>query len=321
MDNQSASAEPSNTGAIGTNEAAELFASLMDTSADAGAQQEKDPKEKEPAQAKDAPGATTEEPAASEDAAEMVEVDIDGFKISLPKDKAEKLDAERLMQADYTRKTMQAAEVRKTAEAETQKAQQERQTYAANLQKISAQLEGALQEQGKVDWESLLQNDPVEYLKQQHLAQVRQAQLARVQQESAKVAAIQQAEQQEAYATHIKAQQEQLLAKLPEWKDDVRAKADRTALREYLTDQGYETRDIDTIADARAVILARKAMLYDQMVVKASAAAKKVSTLPTKFERPGGGESQTLDRRGAAYQRLSKSGRVEDAAEVFASLL
>ena len=66
--------------------------------------------------------------------------------------------------------------------------------------------------------------------------------------------------------------------------------------------------------------MARKAMLYDQMVGKAAAAAKKVATLPNKVERPGGGETQNLDKRAAAFQRLSKSGRVEDAASLIAGL-
>ena len=78
---------------------------------------------------------------------EMVEVDIDGYKVSLPKDKAEKLAAERLMQADYTKKTMATAEERKAATAQQQQAMQARNVYAHNLQRMQAQLEGAMQEQ------------------------------------------------------------------------------------------------------------------------------------------------------------------------------
>ena len=69
------------------------------------------------------------------------------------------------------------------------------------------------------------------------------------------------------------------------------------------------------------VVTARKAMLFDQMVAKAQAAEKKVATLPTKVEKPGSGSAPSLDRRTAGYQRLSKSGRVEDAAGLIASLL
>ena len=80
--------------------AASALAGLMDDSGDmldeAPAAEEK----VEPVEAKAEVGST--EP-------EMVEVDIDGYKVSLPNDKADKLNAERLMQADYTRKTMVAA--------------------------------------------------------------------------------------------------------------------------------------------------------------------------------------------------------------------
>ena len=252
----------------------------------------------------------------------MVEVDIDGFKVSLPKEKAEKLEAERLMQADYTRKTMAAADERKAATAEAQKAIAERTQYSQNLQRMQAQLEGALQEQSKaVNWEQLLQTDPVEYLKQQHLAQSRQAALQQNYAEQQRVNAQIQAERETAHSRHLQQQQETLLAKLPEWKDEAKAKADKTAIRDYLSSQGFEADELAQVSDARSVILARKAMLYDQMVSKAQAAAKKVSTLPNKVERPGGGEPQNLDRRAASYQRLSKSGRVEDAASLIAGIL
>ena len=106
-----------------------------------------------------------EAPAGEAAAPEMVKVDIDGYEVELPKDKADKLQAERLMQADYTRKTMAAADERKAATAEQQKALAERGAYAANLQRMQAQLEGALHEQSKaVNWDNLLNNDPVEYL-------------------------------------------------------------------------------------------------------------------------------------------------------------
>ena len=62
-------------------------------------------------------------------------------------------------------------------------------------------------------------------------------------------------------------------------------------------------------------------MLYDQMIAKASAATKKVATLPQKVERPGVSEGPNNDKRTQAYQRLAKSGKVEDAAALFANLL
>lgn len=269
--------------------------------------------------------ATQEEPAAEATATpdvEMVEIDVDGFKIALPKDKAEKLEAERLMQADYTKKTMAAAEERKAAQAESQKALQERQAYAQNLSRMQAQLEGALAEQNQsVNWQQLLETDPQQYLQQKHLWEQRQAALQQTYAQQQHLASIHQAEQQQRFQSHLQAQQQELLAKLPEWKDESKAKAEKIALREYLQSQGYDEQSVNNVADAKAIVLARKAMLYDQMLSKAQVAAKKVATLPSKVETPGTGANPGLDKRSASFQRLSKSGSVDDAAAVFATLL
>ena len=307
MDNPAT--EPS-TDALDTSAAGNLFAAMLDPVAD----------EPEKVAATDST-ATEGEPEAAADAPEMVEVDIDGYKVSMPADKAAKLEAERLMQADYTKKTMQAAEQRKAAEAETAKARHEREAYAHNLNRLQSQLEGTLQEQQNVDWEALLNSDPVEYLKQQHLAQARQAKLQQVYTEQQRIASQQQAEAEQAHASHLQSQQQALLAKLPEWQDAKKADAERSAIRDFLIKEGYEADSLNKITDARAVVLARKAMLYDQMMSKAHAAAKKVSNLPTKVERPGvAAEAPGLDKRSSAFQKLAKSGKAEDAAAIFASM-
>lgn len=304
---------PSNDEPLDTNTAAEAFEVILSD----------EPRDDEKAAPPDAATPEAQE-AQAEEAEEQSEseptvtVKIDGKEVEVP---ISELKNGYQRQADYTRKTMELAEQRKAAEAQAAQARQERQAYAANLQRMQVQLEAALQEQQQTNWNDLLANDPAEYLKQRHLAEQRQAQLNQVYGEQQRVAAQQQAEQAQAYQAHLQAQQQALLAKLPEWKDPAKARAERVALREYLASQGYDEGAINSVADARAVMLARKAMLYDQMMSKADVAQKRVSTLPTKVQRPGAGVAQGLDRRTAAYQRLSKSGRVEDAADVFASLL
>lgn len=308
------------SGELDTNQAAQAFSSIL------GGEPVNEELTREDDPAAEAPAETTEEAeAAAEEAKpvedDTVEVEVDGYKFRLPKDKAQKLEAERLFQADYTRKTMAAAEERKAAQQAQQQAQQERQAVASQLNKVQAQLEGALQEQQKVDWDALLQSDPQEYLKQRHLYDKRQAALQQTYAAQQALRAKEEAEARDAYVRHLQHQQQELLAKVPEWKDSAKAEADKKALREYLLKQGYDEGAVESVSDAKAVVLARKAMLYDQMMSKAQVAAKKVSTLPTKVERPGGGDSPALDKRSAAFQRLSKSGRAEDAAAVFASLL
>jgi hypothetical protein len=247
-------------------------------------------------------------------------VKVDGKDVELTEAEIAEHYKNGLRQADYTRKTMEAAEQRKAAEAESTKAREERQKYAQGLQQAQTVLQAQLQEQSQIDWQKLLETDPVEYLKQQHLANQRQAKLQQIQQEQQQIHARNQQEQAAQMRAFLTAQQEELLAKLPEWKDDAKAKTEKSAISDYLKSQGFDEAQIAQITDHRAVILSRKAMLYDQMMSKAQAAAKKVNNLPQKVEKPGGGETNPTDGRTAAMKRLSQSGSLRDAAAVFSLL-
>lgn len=301
-------------GDLNTETASDAFAALLSPDV-----------EKEPEKAPEVPEVEAEvkepetEPEAEVDADEepMITVKIDGKDVEIP---LSELKNGYQRQADYTRKTMETAEQRKAADAELSRAQQERAIYAQNLQRMQALDEAALEQAKQVNWDELLQTDPVEYLKQQRIAQERQARLQQVYSEQQRITAQQQAEHEQARSHYLSQQQDELLAKLPEWKDAAKAKAEKTALAEYLLESGYDRDTVNTITDAKAVILARKAMLFDRMMQKASAASKKVATLPQKVERPGQGENPALDKRSAGFQKLSKSGRVEDAAALFANL-
>lgn len=250
-----------------------------------------------------------------------VTIEVDGKAVELTKAELAEAYKNGLRQADYTKKTMEAAELRKAAEAETAQARAERQAYAQGLHKNALQLEAVLEQQSNIDWDALIAADPQEALRQQHLLQKRQAAYQQTVLELQKLTQQSQAEQAEQMKAYRYQQQQELLAKLPEWKEPSKAAAEGAAIKSYLKSQGFEDALIDTIQDHRHVIISRKAMLYDQMIAKAQAAAKKVQALPQKVVRPGVGETPHLDGRSSAMQKLSKSGRVEDAASVFASFI
>jgi hypothetical protein len=245
-------------------------------------------------------------------------VKIDGKDVEVTRDE---LLSGYQRQADYTRKTMEAAEARKAAETEANAARQERQQYAQNLQNVQQQLGSVLQEQSQIDWQQLLETDPVEYLKQKDLFERRQTALYQTQQEQQRVWQQQQAEQQSNVKRFLEGQREELLAKLPEWKDEGKMKAEREELKSFLRTNAFSDEEINSIADHRHVLMARKAMQYDRLIEKAKAASKKVQTLPPKVERPGVTQSGNVDKRSQSFQRLAKSGRVEDAAAAFRDIL
>lgn len=281
-----------------------------------------DPAKVEPAKVPEATQADADTETVEDQPAESekVTIEVDGKTVELTKAELADHYKNGLRQADYTRKTMEAAADKKAAAEEATKAREERQKYAHGLQQTQALIQAQLQEQSQIDWQKLLDTDPVEYLKQQHLANARQAKLQQIGQEQQQLHAKNQSEQAQQMRAFLQTQQEELLAKLPEWKDESKAKTERSAIKDYLLTQGLEEAQIDNISDHRVVILSRKAMLYDAMMAKAKAAAKKVEALPQRVERPSGGESNALDGRTAAMKQFSRTGSLRDAARVFENL-
>jgi hypothetical protein len=249
-------------------------------------------------------------------------IKVDGKDVELTADEMAEAYKGQLRQADYTKKTMEAAEQRKAAEAEVAKARQERETYATKLETFANQANYEVQAIAAQLTEELLQSDPVEYLRLQHIVQRRQVELGQAQQELQKVNDQRNTEKAESERRYLAEQHEQLLAKLPEWKDPAKAKAEVAKIKEYLGQQGFDERESD-FTDHRNVILARKAMQFDALMAKAKEATKKVSALPTKVERPGNAESapKATDGRTAAMKRLSQTGSVSDAAAIFAQFV
>ncbi len=259
-----------------------------------------------------------EPPDKENDSTPKFKVRIDGKEVEVSQD--ELLNGYSRQQ-DYTKKTMELAEQRKQAEQAVAQVQQERQQYQSQLDQLAQALGQSLDEQKTIDWQQLLDSDPVQYLKQRHLYEQRQAAFGQAQAERQKLAELAQRDNHAQLQTRIQAEQQELLAKLPDWKDEVKAKAEKEQLRTFLESNGYKADEISQVVDHRAIILARKAMLFDQIIAQQKETTKKVEKLPLKVERPGVLGGNEIDGRSSAMQKLSKSGKVEDAAAVFASLL
>lgn len=259
-----------------------------------------------------------EEPSEQEGEPQTFTVKIDGKEVQVPL--SELLNGYQ-RQSDYTKKTMEASQQRKEADAVVQQAQQERQEYHSKLERMAAQLEGALEQQSQIDWNALIESDPVEYLKQQQLFQQRQALYQQNAQERQKLIQQHQNEQAQAQQSYLAEQQENLLAKLPDWKDDAKAAAEKAAISEFLQKQGFEAEDISSIADHRHVIVARKAMLYDQLMAKANVQAKKVQEAPQRVVKPGVTTNGNADGRTTAAKQHAAKGTVETGAAVFLQYL
>jgi hypothetical protein len=202
------------------------------------------------------------------------EVEFEGKQYKLPKELKEAL----LRQADYTRKTQEVAEARKAFEAQQQEFVQHVQLQQQTLQD-HAQLmtiDQQLEQFGALDWNAVIENDPVQALKLQQqfntLQQMRGQVATRIQQ----VQQEQLARQHEDRAKRIQSSQEVLAREIKGWSPGNELD---TALGEYAKSYGLMNPASVLMDVPRAGAILHKAYLYDQLMSKQ---AKKPAPEPVK---------------------------------------
>lgn len=320
------------TGALDTNQATAVLANLLGDDGNIEAKQPQAPAEEEAGKEPPKPaeeGANPENQPATDE--EKFTVNIDGTDVELTK--SELINGYKA-QKSSTQKFEAAAALRKEAEQVAEKARAERQQAAQGLQQAQAVLSVQLQEQSRIDWDALMEQDPQEYLKQRHLFDKRQAQLQQVNAQTQHLAAQEKQEQVKNYVQFVQSEQQELLAKLPDWKDQTKRATEEKLIADELLSRGFEPERVygkpnpdgtpnpqaPGITDHKIILLARDAMLYRQMMSKAKAAAQKVSNLPQRTVSPDAAPV-SIDKRGQQFQQLKKSGSPRDAIGLMANFV
>ena len=223
------------------------------------------------------------------------------------------------LESDYRIKTSQTAEQARAAQEQFSRAQAMQQNYGQQLQQYQsrlAQMQPAQPDPG------LIESDPVNYLRQQQAWQSWQGQMAQAQNEAQALQYEQQAQAQQYSTQRLTAEAEALVKVFPEFADATKAQATKAEIAGYLKKSGFSESEVGNVADHRAVVLARKAMLYDQMMGKQAATAQKLVNVPPKApQRPGVSNISSTDGRTRAMQSLKRSGSMDDAANAFAAML
>ena len=243
-----------------------------------------------------------------------VKVDGEEFEVSL-----EELRDGYQRQADYTRKSQSLAEQRKAYEANLQAVQKEREEYSKALDFLSSQQNADLERFKNIDWVSLKQDDPMEYMEKRLEFQDAQDKIAHVNTERARV--VEQATQDTQNFLQEKLQEEAkiLAEKLPEYADP--SSTLRNDIRQYTLGLGFSPEDVDGITDHKVVLVLHKAMMADKGIKSAS--TKKSKSVPKVVKS---GTPQTKAQKAkkgvqAKRERLAKTGHTRDAANVFLDLL
>lgn len=251
-----------------------------------------------------------------EEKPQVFTVKVDGKEVEVTLDELQKGYSRT---QDYTRKTQQIAEVRKQTEAELQAVRAEREQYAQLLGALEAQVQQAAQP--NIDWDRLYQDDPIEWVRQRELMRENQEKNAAIQSEKQRLSQLSQQEQMQYRNQMLQQEQEALIAAIPEWKDPKKAAAEKAMLVQFGQKAGFSPDELKNVVDHRAVVMLRKAALYDQMMSKRGQ-IKPVTNNGPKPAKPGAaGRVSSNTEALRAQQRLAKTGRVDDAADAIYKLL
>lgn len=214
----------------------------------------------------DSEGAETEEGQEPEEDAEDVE--FEGKQYKLPKTLKEAL----LRQSDYTRKTQEVAEQRRMIEAQAQEFQQRVQIQQQTLQDHAhlMTLDSQLQQLEQLDWNRVIDEDPVQAMKLQQqynsLKGMREQVTTRINQ----IAQQQFVQQQQSTAKLIESGSQQLAKEIAGWSPEL-----AKSLKSYGVEKGgFSAEEMSSVLDPRQVKVLHKAYLYDQLMSKQQAKPK-----------------------------------------------
>lgn len=243
-------------------------------------------------------------------------VKVDGEEVEVTLDELQKGYSRT---QDYTRKTQALADQRKAVEAEQEVARQERAYYAQMLGVLQQQLS---QEEAQPDWDRLYQENPNEWVRQRELWRDKQDRARAVQAEQERIAALTQQEQAKQRTEQLSREADRLVDAIPEWKDAKVANTERGKLLEAGKRAGFTDAELNNILDHRAVVVLRKAALYDELMGKKTQIKPNPTSGP-KLAKPGSATTKPSKKSDSqrAQERLAKTGNMADAVAAFDSFI
>ena len=247
---------------------------------------------------------------------QVFSVKVDGKEVEVTLDELQKGYSRT---QDYTRKTQQIAEVRKQTEVELQAVRAEREQYAQLLSALESQVQQVAQP--NIDWDRLYQEDPIEWVRQREVMRDNQEKAAAIQSEQQRLSQLSQQEQAQFMQQKLQHEQEALLAAIPDWKDAKKAQAEKALLVEFGQKIGFTPEELKSVVDHRAVLMLRKAALYDQMMSKRGNIKPVTNNGPRPAKPGAAGRISNTTEAVRAQQRVAKTGRVDDAANAILQLL
>jgi hypothetical protein len=265
------------------------------------------------------------EPDESSDSdAPLYAVTIDGETSEVPLDE---LISGYQRRATYTHRQQELAQERKTLEERIQKVpaqeavlRQTYQQYQGVLNQLHKQMEAA-NKPPNMDWDALERENPVQFLKLKYLEQQRAGEIEAVQAEQARMQQLLAVENNKKLQERREVEMGLALEKIPEWANGDLQADEQRKLFEFGIGIGFSENELDHLYDHRALVVLRDAMRYRELTN-----GDKITAAKSKIGSVKGGNKETSRRvrsrkAKAARAKLKQTGKVDDAAALFAEIL
>lgn len=194
----------------------------------------------------------------------MEEIEHEGVKAKVPKELKDAF----LRQQDYTRKTQEVAEQRRQIEAQAAEIQRQTAFQQQNIAEVAriVSLDSQLAEYSKLDWNTLIAQNPQQAMALDRQMRDLQGQRAQVAQSLTQKQQQSALNEQQATARQIQEGQRELEREIKGWSPEYANK-----LSEYGKKAGFPPEVLAKVTQPAFVKVMNKAYLYDQLVEKRAA--------------------------------------------------
>lgn len=211
-----------------------------------------------------------------------------------------------MMESDYRQKTSELSKHREQIEAKQR-------DIDAQLEEAKTLIDLELETLNSPEMQELKETDPESYLKQFDKIQSKIKRLERLNEKR-------QIDRQAKHQELIQKEQEALLRAIPEFLDQDVMRKESEGIFKQMADVGFSPQEVNQTVDHRMFVLARKAMLFDQ-IQSQNLKAKEVRQAP-KVQQSGNAavndESQETKNLRA---ELKSTGNMQTAAKLIKSLI
>jgi hypothetical protein len=275
------------------------------------------------AEAEESDAEQSDTESAEDEAKRSVDIDPDAkvFEIEGEKLSLNDLKSQRMMQADYSKKTAELARQREQLPQEVQKqVQPVVEQYANNMRIMQrAVWDLANKEIANVDWNTLAEENPAEFVRMSAKAQQVNNVLAAAQEELSNAQQAEAELQAKQRRQEIQESLQQLPKVIPGWDDGTY----RQVINEGAKLYGFDPETIAAVTDWKVIAALHDAVKYKQLQDNKTLAQKKVVSVP-KMLKPGAAQPAPNQGEGEIKQLKTKarqSGSKEDAVALVQRLM